>query len=234
MTLFPVVVLAGGLATRLKPLTEHIPKSLVEINGEPFMVHQLRLCGKQSVQNVVLCLGHQADMIRNVIGDGSRFGLRVMYAYDGPILRGTAGAICQALPYLDEHFFVLFGDSYLTCDYAVVQRAYMESGKHALMTVFKNEGRWVASYTEFADGRIITHDKQHKMPRMQHVNYGLGVFHRSVFENIPPGTVKDLTVVYQELLAEGQLAAYELSERPYESGSFEGLRDLENYFSKKA
>ena len=234
MTLFPVAILAGGLATRLKPLTERIPKSLVEVNGEPFIAHQLRLLKKHNIQKVVLCLGHQAEIIRNIVGNGSRFGLHVAYAYDGPTLRGTAGALCEALPYLGEHFFVLFGDSYLPCDYGAVQRAYTESGKRALMTVFRNEGRWVASDTEFAGGRIIAHDKQHKTPRMQHVNYGLGVFNRSVFENIPAGAAKDLTLVYQELLAEDQLAAHEPLQRPYEAGSFEGLRDLENYFSKKA
>ena len=227
--MFPVAILAGGLATRLRPLTETIPKSLVSIRGEPFIVHQLRLLAARGLTRVVLCLGYRAEMVREVVGDGRIFGLQVEYSLDGPVLRGTAGAIHQAAPLLGDHFFVLYGDSYLPCDYRAVQRAYLESGKVGLMTVYRNEGQWDTSNVEFHDREILAYDKQNHTERMRHIDYGLGVFHRSPFDAIASGEKRDLASVYQELLRRGELAGFEVSERFYEIGSFEGIRDMETY-----
>src|SRR4051794_4872944 len=138
----PVAILAGGLATRLRPLTETIPKSLVEVAGEPFLAHQLRLLHSHGIRRATLCVGYLGEMVREFAGDGARFGMEVTYSFDGPELRGTAGAVRQALPLLGPAFFVLYGDSYLPCDYAAVERAFLESGKLGLMTVFRNEGQW--------------------------------------------------------------------------------------------
>src|ERR1017187_10509359 len=115
--MLPVAILAGGLGTRLRPLTTTLPKSLVEVNGEPFLVHQLRLLRGNQIEHVVVCAGYLGEMIRESIGEGQALGLRVDYAFDGPTLRGTGGASKNALPLLGEAFFVLYGDSYLPCDY---------------------------------------------------------------------------------------------------------------------
>ena len=186
--MLPVAILAGGLATRLRPLTEKIPKALVEINGEPFIAHQLRLLESKGIRRIVLCLGYCGEMVRDLVRDGSRFGLAVDYSFDGPTLRGTAGAIHQALPVLDEAFFVLYGDSYLTCDYAAVAQAFHDQGKTGLMTVFQNEGHWDSSNVEFAAGRILAYDKKNPTPRMRSIDYGLGVFHRRAFARIAPNS----------------------------------------------
>lgn len=127
--MLPVAILAGGLGTRLQPITATLPKALVKVNGEPFLVHQLRLLRANQIEHVVLCVGYLGEMIRESIGEGHALGLRVDYAFDGPTLRGTAGAIRNALPFLGEAFFVLYGDSYLPCDYGAVERAFLESGK---------------------------------------------------------------------------------------------------------
>jgi NDP-sugar pyrophosphorylase family protein len=219
-------ILAGGLATRLRPLTERIPKSLVEVAGEPFLAHQLRLLRRNGIDRVVICAGYLGEMIQEFAGDGAAFGVRVDYSFDGPVLRGTAGAIEQALPLLDESFFTIYGDSYLPCDYQAAGRAFLASGKLGLMTVFRNEGQWDSSNVEFADGRILVYDKVNKTPRMRHIDYGLGAFRREAFERVPPGSVYDLATLYQELLAEDQLAAWEVRERFYEIGSFAGIEEL--------
>ncbi len=226
-----VAILAGGLATRLRPLTEAIPKALVEIRGEPFLAHQLRLLHAKGIERVVLCLGYRAEMVREFAGDGVRFGLRVEYALDGPMPLGTAGAIRAALPLLDERFFVLYGDSYLPCDYAAVEDAFLRSGKPGLMTVFRNEDRWDVSNVEFAGGRILAYDKRVRTARMRHIDYGLGAFHRSVFEALPEGRTVDLTTVYKNLLGRGELAGCEVAERFYEAGSFEGIEELAAYLT---
>lgn len=221
--MLPVAILAGGLGTRLYPLTESIPKALVEIHGEPFLAHQLRLLRSRGVERVVLCIGRHGDRIREFAGDGSRFGLAVGYAPDGPMLLGTAGAVRNALPLLGSAFFVLYGDSYLPCSYQDVARAFHAAGQPGLMTVYRNQGRWDRSNVEFAQGRILAYDKENRTTRMQHIDYGLGVFSPSAFAGAGHA---DLAGVYRDLLRRGQLAACEVDERFYEVGSFAGLREL--------
>ena len=224
--MLPVAILAGGLATRLRPLTEKIPKALIEINGEPFIAHQLRLLAGRGIGRVVLCLGYLGEMVRDYVGDGARFGISADYCFDGPTLRGTAGAIHQALPLLGESFFVVYGDSYLPCDYAAVERSFRGSGKTALMTVFRNDGLWDSSNVEFTEGRIVAYDKKNRTPRMHYIDYGLGALHRRAFDGLAAGSVCDLAALYQDLLARGELAAFEAERRFYEIGSREGIREL--------
>jgi len=226
--MLPVAILAGGLGTRLYPLTERVPKALVEIHGEPFLAHQLRLLRSRGVERVVLCIGRHGERIREFAGDGARFGLAVEYAPDGPVLLGTAGAVRHALPLLGAAFFVLYGDSYLPCSYHDVAQAFFAAGQPALMTVYRNQGRWDTSNVEFSQGRIVAYDKQNRTPRMQHIDYGLGVFNRSAFENEPHA---DLADVYRGLLRRGQLAACVVHERFYQVGSFEGLQELSEYLA---
>jgi NDP-sugar pyrophosphorylase family protein len=224
----PVAILAGGLATRLRPLTGKIPKSLVEINGIPFLEHQLALLKASGVRRAVLCVGYLGEMIQEFAGDGAHFGVKLEYSFDGPLLRGTAGALRQALPLLGDRFFVLYGDSYLPCDYAQVERAFESSGKRALMTVYRNEGQWDSSNVEFSGGEILVYDKQHRTPRMRHIDYGLGALRADALDM--PGN--DLAEVYQGILCEGELAGYEVHQRFYEIGSFAGVSELEAHLKK--
>ncbi len=229
--LYPAAVLAGGLATRLQPLTATIPKALVDVNGEPFIAHQLRLLQANGVTRVVICAGHLGEMTREYVGDGARFGLQVDFSFDGLRLLGTAGALKRALPLLAESFFVVYGDTYLPCDYGAVQRAFGASRKLALMTVFRNEDRWDRSNVEFADGRIVAYDKARRTSRMRHLDYGLGVLSRRAFDDVPLDVPHDLAVLYQSLLARGELAAWEVEQRFYEVGSFEGLEETRRYLA---
>ncbi len=231
--MLPVAILAGGLATRLRPATQALPKALIDINGEPFIAHQLRLLRERGLTHVVLCLAHLSQQIVRAIGDGSQLGVAVTYSFDGPALLGTAGAIRRALPKLGPSFFVLYGDSYLQCDYERVQAAFEESGKPGLMTVYRNEGQWETSNVEFAGGRIVAYDKQHRTPNMRHVDYGLGVFERSAFQHLRPDKPYDLERLYQELLRQDRLAAFEVTERFYEVGSPAGVAELRQYLATK-
>ena len=157
----------------------------------------------------------------------------LFYPFDGLELRGTAGAIKSALPLLGSSFFVLYGDSYLECSYAVVQEAHEAAGQLALMTVFRNQGRWDNSNVEFHGHRILAYDKNHRTERMQYIDYGLGVFHREAFDIVPTGAAFDLAAVYQELLRQGKLAGFEVMDRFYEIGSAVGLEETRKYLSKR-
>lgn len=230
--MLPVAILAGGLATRLRPITETIPKALVEIAGEPFLAHQLRLLARAGYRKIVLCVGYRADQIQEFAGDGSAFGVEIDYSPDGPQLLGTAGALRRALPYLGEAFAVVYGDSYLTCDYPAAERAFLDSGKPGLMTVYRNEGQFDTSNVEFAGGRIVAYDKVNRTPAMRYIDYGLGMFRSPAFDAVPEDRPSDLAALYQELLRSGQLAAWESPDRFYEIGSPEGIRDLTEYLSR--
>ena len=233
MTPLPIAILAGGLATRLRPLTETIPKALVEINGEPFLAHQMRLLRSAGIDRVVLLLGYRGEMIQDYLGDGSAFGLHADYVFDGPELLGTAGAIRQALPALGDAFGVVYGDSYLPCDYRGIEQFFLASGRQGLMTVFHNLGKYDTSNVEFEGGRILVYDKKNRTARMQHIDYGLGYFRRPAFERIPAAGPYDLASLYQELLREGELAAFEVPQRFYEIGSFEGIAELSALIASK-
>ena len=231
MGMFPVAFLSGGMATRLHPLTEAVPKALVDVNGEPFIAHQLRLLHTNGIDRVIVCAGYLGEMIQDCVGDGGRFGSQVEFSFDGPRLLGTAGAVKQALPLLGEAFFVLYGDTYLSCDYRAVQTELERSGRPALMTVFRNENRWDRSNVEFVNGRILAYDKEKQTPRMQHIDYGLGVFNHSAFEIVPRDQPYDLARLYQNLLTQGRLAAYEVDQRFYEIGTFEGLEETRRHLA---
>ena len=227
--MLPVAILAGGLATRLRPLTETIPKSLVEINGEPFLWHQLRLLREHGVSHVVLCLSYLGEQVRDSAGDGRDFGLHIDYSFDGSALLGTAGALKRALPLLGESFLVLYGDSYLPIDLGAVETSFRASGKAGLMSVYSNEGQWDTSNVEFADGQIVAYDKKLRTERMRHIDYGLGAFRASAFDRVPADKPWDLAVLYQDLLQAGELAAFEAPHRFYEIGSFRGIEELSWY-----
>ena len=230
--MLPVAILAGGLATRLRPLTELVPKALIDINGEPFLAHQMRLLERNGIREVVLCVGHLGEQVREFAGDGSRFGLHIEYSFDGPKLLGTAGALRQALPYLGPAFFVLYGDSYLTCDYLAVERQFIESKKLGLMTVFQNAGRGDTSNVEFSGHQILDYDKVNLTPRMRHIDYGLGVFEARAFQELEGNGPHDLAALYRELLLRGELSAYEVDEIFHEIGSVAGIEELQEFLKQ--
>jgi NDP-sugar pyrophosphorylase family protein len=223
----PVAILAGGLATRLKPITEKIPKVLVPVAGKPFLAHQLELLRRQGVEHVVLCLGHLGEMVQDQFGDGAAYGIRLDYSFDGPVLLGTGGALKQALPFLGDKFFVLYGDSYLPIPFAPVADFFEHSGKLGLMTVYRNEGQYDTSNVVFADGVIRVYDKKRRLPEMHHIDYGLSVFRAEALNEYPSGTKFDLADLMQSLVSRQQLAGFEVGERFYEIGSHQGLAELD-------
>jgi NDP-sugar pyrophosphorylase family protein len=229
---WPIAILAGGLATRLRPMTEKIPKALLEIAGQPFLAHQLRLLQFAGIRKVVLCVGHCGKMIEREFQSGSRFGMELSYSYDGPELLGTGGALKNARPLLGKNFLVLYGDSYLPIDYAEPERAFLASGKLGLMTVFRNEGRWDRSNVSFSDGVIRSYDKKQPTPEMRYIDYGLGVLNAEALISWPDNKAFDLADVYRDLVARNELAGYEVKERFYEIGSPEGLAELDAVLRK--
>ena len=228
-----VAILAGGLATRLRPITQEIPKSLIEVAGEPFICHQLEYLRKQGIKSVVLCIGYLGEMIQEVVGNGSRWDMQISYSPDGPALLGTGGALRQALPLLGEHFFILYGDSYLPIDFSDVEKTYAASGKKGLMTVLRNQDRWDKSNVEFNVGQIIEYNKTLIRPQMHYIDYGLGLLQSAALKAYPARRSFDLSKVYNDLSLARELAGYEVFERFYEIGSYQGIADTQAYLLEK-
>ncbi len=232
MKLYPVVILAGGLATRLRPLTEKIPKAMVQVGGHPFIFHQLRLLRARGVQRVIISAWYRGEIIQNYVKAGENFGLQVEYVFDGERPLGTGGAVRKALNLFDGPFFVLYGDSYLPCDYVAVQAHFDRYDQPGLMTVYFNQGKWDTSNAEVVDDQIVCYDKEKHTPRMEFIDYGLGIFRPEAFSHLHDGQSSDLAKVYQSLVAQRRLLAYPIGQRFYEIGSMQGLRELDNLLAE--
>jgi NDP-sugar pyrophosphorylase family protein len=231
MNPLPVIILVGGLATRLRPITESMPKALIEVGGQPFIVQQLRLLHSRGIRQVIIAAWYKGEMIRDVLRDGRKLGIEIEYVFDGERPLGTGGAVRRALNLLAGPFFVLYGDSYLPCDYADIQAFFNRHGQLGLMTVFRNQGKWDASNLQLTAGQIVRYDKHNRTPDMQYIDYGLGLFRPAAFTYLSDGQRADLADIYQKLLADHQLLAYEAKHRFYEVGSFEGMQELDRILS---
>jgi N-acetyl-alpha-D-muramate 1-phosphate uridylyltransferase len=231
--MLPVAILAGGLATRLRPVTEKVPKALLPFAGRPFIHWQLELLARQEIEQVVLCVGFLGEQIEAAVGDGAEFGIQVRYSFDGNILLGTGGALRHALPMLGEAFFVLYGDSYLDCSFAAAQSAYEASRLPALMTVFHNADRWDRSNVLWRDGAIVEYNKRSPSADMEYVDYGLSVLSARALLQWHDGAVLDLADVFHELSLRGNLAGLEVGKRFYEIGSVRGMEETERHLSAR-
>ncbi len=233
-----VAILAGGLATRLRPITEKIPKALVVVSGRPFIAWQLELLARQGVRRVVLCLGYLGEQVEALVGDGRQFGLEVAYSYDGPQLLGTGGALVRAAPWLDDQFWVLYGDSYLNFDYRAVA-AEFEAQREGhpdllgLMTVFRNQERWDSSnvWFEAKTGHLLEYNKFQKRPEMEYIDYGAAILQKAALTYLPQNQPSDLATLYNSLVAQTRMVGYEVQQRFYEVGSHSGLAEMEQFLS---
>jgi NDP-sugar pyrophosphorylase family protein len=224
----PVAILAGGLATRMWPRTKQVPKAMLDVAGEPFIAHQLRLLRREGVTRVVLCVGYLWEMIQAFVGDGSGFGLAVTYAVDFPRLLGTGGAIRLAIGQLGPEFLVMYGDSWLDVPFRPIVEGFRASGLPGLMTVYRNDGRWDRSNVWFEGDCIQRYDKRVALPEMRHIDWGLGVLTADIVaEIIPADEPYDLADLYGELCRSGRLAGYEVATRFYEIGSPSGLAETD-------
>jgi len=231
--MLPVVILAGGLATRLYPKTLQVPKSLIEVDGLPFIHHQLLLLKEKGVNHVVLCVGHFGTMIEEYVGDGSRFCLKVTYSYDGDALLGTGGAIKKATPLLPDSFMIQYGDSYLDVDFSKIQQHFYAGDFPVLMTVFHNRNKFDTSNVLVKDGRILKYDKKDRHPAMEYIDYGLIIIRKNKFDAYPAHESFDLSLVLSQLVDAGQVAAYEVTNRFFEIGSVEGIKETGDYIRNR-
>jgi NDP-sugar pyrophosphorylase family protein len=227
----PICILAGGLGTRLGSTVRDTPKPLLEVAGEPFLIHQLRLLARHGAREAVICVGYLGDLIEQRIGP-RQCGIALRYSHDGPALIGTLGAVRKAAPMLGERFLVLYGDTYLRIDYGDAARAWAGSGLPGMMTVLRNEGRWDTSNASF-DGRLVRYDKRHPDPAMAWIDYGLGGLVAETLDAVS-ADCRDLADLYGALSARSALFGYEATERFYEIGTPAALQEAGRFLGTDA
>jgi NDP-sugar pyrophosphorylase family protein len=231
--MLPVVILAGGFATRLYPVTRTIPKALITVAGRPFIDHQLALLKEKGVTQVVLCVGNLGSRIEEFVGDGSRWGLEVQYSYDGAILQGTGGAIKKAAGILPDAFMILYGDSYLDIDFEPVVQRFFADNLPVLMTVYRNQNTLDISNILMKDGRIIKYNKNDRDPAMEYIDYGLVVIRKEIFDSYPSHEPFELSRILSQSVDAGRVASYEVEQRFYEIGSVQGIKETEDYIRNR-
>jgi len=227
-------VLAGGLGTRLRPLTEGVPKVLAPVMGRPFVEYQLELLKKNGVGDFVFCVGHQGEKVERHLGDGRGFGCRIVYSYDGPRLLGPAGALKRAEALLRDRFFVTYGDAYLRAPYATLMEALSTSGKLAVMAVYRNDDRFGKSDVIVQEGAVAKYDKKSRAEGMNWINYGVTALRREALALIPEGRFCDEETFYGSLIERKQLLAFQVTERFYEIGTPASLSEFEAFIGGQA
>ena len=223
------VILAGGLGTRLRPMTETVPKAMIPVAGRPFIDYQVELLRKGGVDDFVVCVGFLGEMIEDHLGDGGRLGVSVRYSRDGPELLGPAGALKKAESLLGRTFFVTYGDAYLRAPYGDVWSALAASERVALMTVYRNDGRFGASDVEVGGGMVVRYDKKNRNAGMKWINFGVSALKREALEFIPGGRAVGEEEFYGNLIAKHELQAFEVRERFYEIGTPASLAEFERF-----
>jgi NDP-sugar pyrophosphorylase family protein len=227
--MLPIAILAGGLATRIKPISDSLPKSLIKINGTPFLEWQLRLLEKNECELVVICVSHKSEEIEEFIRKRKRTDLNICLSWDGEKQLGTGGALIQARSLLGNTFMVLYGDSYLPVDYSKISEYFVKSNKLALMTVMKNDLNSEQSNVIFENGYVKKYDKIFPEEGMRFIDFGLNAFKSSVFDIYPLNEPLDLSAVQSDLAARHELIGFRVDQRYYEVGSFHGIRNFESY-----
>ena len=228
-----LLILAGGLATRLKPLSFKLPKSLIDINGKPFIHYQLKYIQDQGIEKVTLCIGYKGEMIKNYVGNGNNWGLDVTYSSDWPNLLGTGGAIQKALPFVSEDFFVLYGDSFLPINYLEILSYYRKKRLNNLITIYKNKNLFDKSNIIFDGNKILLYDKVNLNKEMNYIDYGLSILNKTLFKDIKINQNFDLGELFKTLSYSNKLNGIEIKKRFYEIGSFKGIEDTSEFFNMK-
>ena len=229
------VILVGGLGTRLRPLTNTAPKSMVTVDGRPFLAHLLELLGHNGIGDVVLCIGYLGDQIREYLRDGGEFGVKIRYSEEKGELLGTGGALKRAEDYLNDRFFVINGDTYLPIRYDEVDQAFLKANKRGLMVLYDNrEDTGVSNNVDIDNNLIVTkYKKGCDSHDLKYVEAGVLIFQRDVLAPIETGHLVSLEKsVFPFLIEQGELAAYVTEQRFYDMGTPRGLKELEEFLKK--
>jgi len=227
-----VIVLAGGMGTRLKEVTKDLPKPMVPVLGKPLLQHLIEQCVEFGFGNIKLLVSYKKDVIETYFGDGSQYGANIQYIVEHTP-RGTAGALIDALPELDEQFLVVYGDTFFDIDLASFWKFHQEHSGDGSLFLHPNDHPHDSDLIEVdAEGRVhkihpYPHDKQW---RQNLVNAAVYIFNKNAFKAYKfsknmPDIAKDLFPLMLE--ANKKLFGYISTEYIKDIGTPERLLKVE-------
>ncbi|WP_109527783.1 sugar phosphate nucleotidyltransferase [Nocardia aurea] len=221
-----VVVIAGGMGSRLQPVTADLPKILVPVAGRPFLEYVLKLLLGQGIKRIHFCLGYCARQILDYLNRYETNGFEFTSTVESTPL-GTGGALRMALPWLEKEFVVLLGDTYTPIDFSELVSRFRTSGRSGAMVVLRDHSWLVPSNVRIAKGLVVEYSKLCAEGRFDYVDYGIAILGRETLLRLRSDIVCDLKILFDSLIAEDELAALDVSQRFYEIGSPAGLAELD-------
>ncbi len=229
------VILAGGLGTRMRPVTETIPKPMISVAGEPFLQHQLQLLRRCGIDRSLLLVAYLGERIEEYFGDGAKFRLNISYSYE-PTPLGTGGALKNAEEKLQSTFVLLNGDTFLAIDYSALFLKFAMLRCQALIVAYKKSTGALSGLPvdHVANNLLVNDDGRVKAYRkldpegLTHVNAGAIVLSKEILKMLPTGQRYSLEEeIYPRLIANGEMYAWVTTEPFYDMGSPAGLAALE-------
>ena len=228
-----IAIICGGLATRLRNLAESTPKAMIDINGKPFLEYQIEMLKKQNIKDIVLCVGHLSDKIKDYFGDGKKFGVDIKYSYDGEKKLGPMGAIKNAEPFLKKDFFIMYGDSYIFVDFKDVYNFYKKNDEHVTMVVYKNENKYDKSNLIIENNKVIYIRDTDEIKKVDYIDYGTSILNKKALEVIPKNTFCSTVEFFKEMIVKNKLLAYEVKKRFYHIGTPKALEEFRSYIKNQ-
>lgn len=228
-----MIILCGGLATRLGDLSKNSPKSMIKINNKPFLEYQIEILKKNSIKDIVLCVGYLAEKIKSYFGNGKKLGVNIRYSYDGDKPLGPIGALKNAEPILDDVFFIMYGDSYLTVDYKKVHRFFMKQDKLGLMVVYKNYDKYDKSNIAIKDDLVVGYGKNNSTDDMIYIDYGTSILCKKALDIVPKDKMYSTGEFFSELIKKRELLCFEAKKRFYHIGTPESLEEFNDFIRRQ-
>jgi len=217
------VILAGGKGTRLRPISNLIPKPMVVINGKPFLHHQLEFIKRFGISEVLLLVGYLGEQIRDYFGSGKKFGLKIDYAHEESPL-GTGGALKNASDKLAAEFLLLNGDTFLPVDYRKLTDFFCRYRKMGVIVVYDNSEKDAPNNIAVGDANLVISYSKDVSQEMTHVDAGAIVLKKDILTFIPEDSVCSLEEeIFCKLIKKKELVAFITNQRFYDMGSFGGL-----------
>ena len=228
------VIISGGLGTRLKPLTDTVPKGLVEVQGRPLLEHVLDLLKEAGVDDVILSVGYLGDRIKEHFRDGEGHGVRIRYVEEDKPL-GTGGWLHKAKEMLSGDFFVVNGDNLFALDLHEMLRSHQEKGATATIGLTKVEDPssfGIAAMDGDRIARFVEKPSKEEAPS-DLANGGYYVFNERIFDMIPSRERFMLEQdVFPALAEEGRLYGFPSDAQWFDTGTFERLEEVESFWRK--
>lgn len=224
-----IVIFCGGLATRLKNLAKNKPKSMMDINGKPFLEYQIDNIKKYDIKDIVLCVGHLSEQIIDYFGNGEKFNVNIKYSHDGEKPLGPIGALKKAEPLLKKDFFIMYGDSYLSVNFKDVYNFYKKYDKAACMVVYKNKDKYDKSNLIIKDNLVLGYGDKQRTKDMVYIDYGASLLSKKTLYNLKDDTFYSTGDFFSKLIKNHELLAYEVKTRFYHIGNPEALEELRKY-----